>query len=382
MGRQMQFKRGVQDGEPELIERLRPLQLAVSVCTDFADKKLLYCKLTLCKESFMNMTEFSVIIPALNEEEHIGGVIDSIRTSVDGCFRYEVIVVDNGSSDRTVEIAQKNGAICFQEPGGSISFIRNLGALQAKSDIIVFLDSDVYLQKGWGERIGIVIDKLRNQPQIISGSFCGISEENNWIEQIWFTPRTNSVEKINYMNSGHLIVHRSLFSKVGGFDPNLETGEDYDFCTRARGIGALIENDPKLKVMHAGYPKCIRRFFIRERWHARGDYRSLKALVSSKPALISFSNLFMAVTCLIGTIIHSQDWFVFLSVYILFLTSVSLVASIHRFRGRIDTAVWGAAFLYMVFFTARTLSIFDVVIKSLIVRSPRTCPSLGGNTSQ
>lgn len=314
----------------------------------------------------MIKTELSFIIPALNEEEHIGGVLDAIRDNVDRRFRHDVIVVDNGSSDRTVEIAGKKGAICLHAPGCTISTLRNLGASEARSEILVFMDADVFLTKDWGERVAGGIEKLHSQPHIITGSFCGISEENNWIERIWFAPRTTRNEEINYMNSGHLVIHRSLFLKVGGFDPKLETGEDYEFCARARGMGARIENDPELKVAHAGYPKSIKHFFARERWHARGDYKSLKTLASSKPALVSLANLCMALMCTIGMVVYPWLWFFFVCVYVLFLGGISLAASINRCGGKFNPGFWGIVFLYMVYFAARTVSMVDVVINSLI----------------
>jgi len=313
--------------------------------------------------------EISFIIPALNEEAHINGVLDSIKKNLDGRFLYEVILIDNGSSDRTVEIAYKYGATCFDAPGYTISSMRNRGTLEAKSDIFVFLDADVYLGKEWGGRIGQVMEKLQGQPQIVTGSLYGISEENNWIEKVWFAPRT-TLKEINYINGGHLIIHRSMFEKVGGFDSALETGEDYEFCARARMLGARIENDPQLKVVHAGYPKSIKRFFIRERWHARGDYKSFKTLTSSKPALVSLANLCMAVTCTIGMIIFPQPWFTFPSAYILFITGVSFAASVRRYRCKLNLSFIGVVFLYLVYFTARTVSMVDVVIHTLTERRP------------
>ncbi len=311
----------------------------------------------------MNRQEISFIIPALNEEAHIGGVLDSIRKNVQGHLNYEVLVVDNGSRDRTVDIALEKGATCLHAPGCTISFLRNLGASEARYEILVFLDADVYLTKEWGERIVEGMEKLHDYPHIITGSFCGISDENNWIERVWFAPRTQRSEEINYMNSGHLVVHRSLFMRVGGFDPEMETGEDYEFCYRARMLGAQIENDPGLKVVHAGYPKSIKHFFCRERWHARGDYKSLSALASSKPALVSLANLCMAVISIAGMILCSYPWFTFPCAYLLFIAGVSVAATLHRCRGKLDSRVWGVIFLYVVYFTARTVSLIDVAIK-------------------
>jgi glycosyltransferase involved in cell wall biosynthesis len=312
--------------------------------------------------------DLTFIIPTLNEETHIGSVLDAIRKNLDGRLPYAVIVADNGSTDRTVEIARGKGATCLPAPGCSISSLRNLGASEACSDIYVFLDADVYLGKEWGARIGVIMERLYTQPDIITGSLYGISEDNNWIERNWFAPRTTRKET-NYMNGGHLIIHRKLFTRVGGFDPGLETGEDYEFCARAKGMGARIENDPELKVVHAGYPRNIKSFFARERWHARGDYKSLKTLKSSKPALVCFSNLCVAAACTIGIVSDPKSWLTFLCVYILFLTAVSLASSIHRNGGTLNSGFISTVYLYMVYFTARTVSLVDVVLQHLAKRA-------------
>jgi hypothetical protein len=76
----------------------------------------------------------------------------------------------------------------------------------------------------------------------------------------------------------------------------------------------------------------------------------------------------MVVICTIGMVICSQPWFTFPCVYVFFIAGVSVAASIHRYRGKLDSGVWGVIFLYVVYFTARTVSMVDVAIKPLIER--------------
>jgi glycosyltransferase involved in cell wall biosynthesis len=310
--------------------------------------------------------DFSFVIPALNEEAHIGGVLDSIRASIDERYYYEVIMVDNGSTDQTVKIASQKDATVIHAPHSSISAMRNLGATEAKADIFVFLDADVYLRRDWTERIKTVIERFRHEPNLITGSLCGISDENNWIERAWFAPRTTRTEA-KYINSGHLILPRDLFWKIGGFNAQLETGEDYEFCARAREMGVQIENDPELKVMHAGYPKTIKRFFVRERWHARGDFTSISATATSKPALVCTACLVMALACIFGVVLFPKYWCVFPVGYLFFLASVSLVSAIYRCRS-VSTSILDIIMsfaLFMVYFTARTVSLVDVLIERI-----------------
>lgn len=81
-----------------------------------------------------------VVIPALNEEESIALVLDDIPRPT----AREVIVVDNGSSDRTAEVATEHGArvVCEDERGYGAACLRGIASLQDDTDIVVFLDAD------------------------------------------------------------------------------------------------------------------------------------------------------------------------------------------------------------------------------------------------
>ncbi len=92
----------------------------------------------------MNLT-FSFIIPALNEEDLIAECINSIKRQkkVVG----EIIMVDNGSKDKTAEIAKKLGCKVVKEEKRGVSHARNKGAKLAKGDILCFIDADGVLSK-------------------------------------------------------------------------------------------------------------------------------------------------------------------------------------------------------------------------------------------
>ena len=84
--------------------------------------------------------KISVIIPALNEEESIGQVLNDIP----GEIVEEVIVVDNGSNDNTVTVAKSLGASVIREPlkGYGAACLRGISILKQDTDIVVFLDAD------------------------------------------------------------------------------------------------------------------------------------------------------------------------------------------------------------------------------------------------
>lgn len=95
--------------------------------------------------------EVSVVVPALNEEHEIVHCLASLaRQTIRG---FEVIVVDNGSKDATVSIAQAWGASTINEPRQGISYAREKGFLAAPADIIASTDADTVVPPNWLERI-------------------------------------------------------------------------------------------------------------------------------------------------------------------------------------------------------------------------------------
>ncbi len=92
-----------------------------------------------------NRKTVSIVIPALNEEEGIAGTIDAIATEQFGQFGYghEIIVVDNGSTDRTAELAQDAGARVVYEPQRGYGSALKAGFRAATGDFIATLDADL-----------------------------------------------------------------------------------------------------------------------------------------------------------------------------------------------------------------------------------------------
>lgn len=303
----------------------------------------------------------SFIIPTLNEEENIGEVIDSIKTCLPCNYNYEIVVIDNGSVDSTVKVAKAKGARVYSRPNDTISALRNYGVINTSGEFIVFLDSDVLLKNNWGSRIGNILSDLKSKPLTVTGSICGIRGNACWIEKYWFLPILNR-KKINYINSGHLILHRNTFSIVGGFNEKLMTGEDYEFCQRAQQKGIRIINNTKLEVVHLGYPQTLFAFFKRERWHGLGDYVSLMTIMTSKPAILSLSQLLVLIVSIIGALLLNN--FAVLFFYVLYMILICLGSAAIRCRNRFGSIV-PCALLYSVYFIARTFAFFDMFAECL-----------------
>ncbi len=226
-------------------------------------------------------TELSIIIPAYNEADYIESLIDSIRNSVKN-IQFEIIVIDNGSTDNTAQIANDAGATVYSTSRNTVSKARNTGLNKANADILAFLDADVRITKKWGEEIVKIIPELRNE-HILTGARYLIPENPGWIEKHWFEPL--SKKDVSYINGGNLILSKNTYEIIGGFNDDLITAEDYEFSMRALSKGVVIKNNTNLEAIHDGYPKNLYNFCKREFWHGKGDCQSIALLLKSKVSM-------------------------------------------------------------------------------------------------
>ncbi len=307
------------------------------------------------------MITLSFIIPTFNEEQNIGDTIDKIVHNSGALWPSEIIVVDNGSKDNTIKIARGRSAKTFNYPNIPVAALRNKGASESSGDILVFIDGDVVVTSQWGRELNEVINQLRKDPMQITGSVCGITKQPGWLEKNWFNPALRK-KPPTYINSGHLIVSRELFTLIHGFDEKLETGEDVDFCERARMSGGTIVPNQRLAVIHKGYPRTLRAFIRRERWHGKGDYSSYQKFVSSKPAIASVLSTSVLVIALSSSIVTRNITPLAIG-FVLFLM-FCLMASIHRF-GILRTETMRGVLVYGIYFIARALSLVDVLLQKI-----------------
>ncbi len=306
------------------------------------------------------MALISFIIPTRNEEANIGNLLDSIRSYAQG-LAYELIVVDNFSSDSTLSKLSSSEVNVYVS-SGSVGHLRNIGAENARGDIFIFLDADMVLTHDWEEEVQNVLLELQNDPLVVTGSVADISDECNWIESHWFKSRVGK-DRVEYMNSGHMVITQALFRRIGGFDDNLTSGEDVELCQRAKRHGCKILNNHKLRVVHNGYPKDISAFFRRERWHGVGDYQSLKNFITSKPALISLCLLLGAATSLAMSLLAMRLAPVF--AFLLLFLFTCILAAYDKGR-KVGAQLVVNSVLYAVYFAARAMSFFDAISSHIL----------------
>jgi glycosyltransferase involved in cell wall biosynthesis len=277
----------------------------------------------------MNKPRIDIIVPCYNEANHLPKTLSTIinLTEKKDC-EFKIILMDNGSVDGSMDVAQSFGIETAADPKATIGSLRNQGVRQAsEGDLLVFLDADMEVTELWVRSVCRLVHQNITRQLLITGYPCRHPIDASWLEKHWFHG-DNIVS--NYINSGNMITTPYLFNLIDGFDHNLKTGEDWDFCQRARNIGAEIALDSDFKVYHHGYPKTLYDFFKREMWHGIGDCSDLKTFVQSKPAIISF---LVGIFCVLGiTFILSNTLRLAAVILLLMSTLPAVVLSTRRSR--------------------------------------------------
>ena len=175
----------------------------------------------------MKPPQISFVIPALNEEKRIGVAIDSIHKLYKNKKTvYEIIVVDNGSTDKTSIIAKRKGARVVHEKARNKSVLRNFGAKSAQFKWICFLDSDCEISS-----------ELFEQVLFYSKDYEFISANTSFKKYIGFSNFIvwlhNLVNLYFRFGIGRFIlVKSSVFKSVKGFSEDLTTFEDIDLSRK------------------------------------------------------------------------------------------------------------------------------------------------------
>lgn len=180
----------------------------------------------------------SVVIPGLNAEHHLGACLEAlIDATIDGLVR-EVIVVDGGSDDRSVDIAEGFGARVLQcAPGRGTQL--NKGGAAAKSDWLLFLHADTVLEEGWESEARRLIEAQQHDAGVFTLAFV----PNGWRAKL---VALGAMQRTRWLGSPYgdqgLLISKKAYEAVGGF-AKIPLFEDVDFIDRFR----------RLKDRHAMY---------------------------------------------------------------------------------------------------------------------------------
>jgi glycosyltransferase involved in cell wall biosynthesis len=215
----------------------------------------------------------SIIIPAKNEENIIGACFCALLNIEYPKDRYEIILVDNGSVDNTINVAKKNNINYYVKPGMTISALRNFGANIAKGEIFAFVDADIVVSRKWLKN---AIKHFIDNRVACTGCSPDIPIDSTWVERIWNLQIVGKKgeRESDWLSSANLIIRKNAFFDVKGFNELMKTCEDVDICYRLRKKWKIIY-DSSIEVEHFGDAKTLLKLFKKESWRGIGNISGL-----------------------------------------------------------------------------------------------------------
>lgn len=193
-----------------------------------------------------NKTLVSVIIPNYNYEKTLPKCFEALMNQT--YKNFEIIFVDDGSTDNSIEIAKKYPCKIYKTPkNGGVAVARNLGVEYASGDILFFLDSDVALYK---DALENTLKEFDKDPAL--GSVCGIYSKDplfkGGLAKDYRTLQGHywRITSVGYVTAGFFslgAVKKSVFQELKGFNVNLSNTEEIEFGNRLNQKYRLLLTD-------------------------------------------------------------------------------------------------------------------------------------------
>lgn len=211
----------------------------------------------------MNNPKVSIIIPVYNCEKYIQYALESALNQKYDSF--EVIVIDDGSNDRTLDIITKyDKIIVLIKPNGGTASALNCGIKASKGEWIKWLSADDILYDSYLKTMMDEIEKTDdNKNKIFYSNYERVghdeTHQSDFIEPVERNKKTNQ-EQFNelmgyfYGNGSSTIIHKSIFERFGYYDDSLKHSEDYDMWLRASKNGVLFHLIPKVLLKYRIHP--------------------------------------------------------------------------------------------------------------------------------
>ena len=214
------------------------------------------------------IVESSVIIPVFNKADLTFRCLRALTKELERT-KVEIIVVDNGSTDETEPgLTSLGDKIRYIRNDSNLGFVEacNIGAKQALGEFLIFLNNDTLVQPEWYEAM---ITAVSADPQVGAvGSMLifpdGTIQEAGaiiWSDASCYSygrgedptdDRFNFLREVDYCSAASLLIRRSLFEEIGGFDMRYAPAyyEDTDLCMSVRSKGYKVVYQPGSKVVH------------------------------------------------------------------------------------------------------------------------------------
>ncbi|GAB1442132.1 hypothetical protein MASR2M39_09670 [Ignavibacteriales bacterium] len=208
---------------------------------------------------------FSIIIPVLNEEKLLPGLLENLAAITNNKDSVEVIVADGGSSDNSVKICKNRVDKVIdvsKEEVNNIASGRNAGAWAASGKILIFCNADILFASP-GSLLAEISEIFRSDEKLsaIAAWVETFPHEEKPIDKLFHLFYNHYFRLLNILKLGMgrgecIIVRNSDFMKIGGFNPELPAGEDFELFNRLINLGN-VEYSKKIKVFES--PRRFRK---------------------------------------------------------------------------------------------------------------------------
>lgn len=177
-------------------------------------------------------TTVSIIIPAYNEEVLLPFTLNSLKNQ-DYKSKFEIIVCDNNSSDKTAQIARKFGAKVVKELRKGSSFAYDTGMRAATGDIILVTNADTLLPKDW---ISSIVKEYEEDPEVVAiGTYVKFYNAPSWVNLV--LQILDFINPVKAMWGTSMSCRRWAFYEVDGFQHGVNTNEDALFTLKLKKVG-------------------------------------------------------------------------------------------------------------------------------------------------
>jgi glycosyltransferase involved in cell wall biosynthesis len=224
-----------------------------------------FAKITLLRRKIVieEPPYISVIVPVYNGEKFLDKCLDALFSSKYASF--EVVVVDDGSTDKSAEISSEKGAtvLTTSRPQSGPAAARNFATREIQGKILLFIDADVVVKSDTIAKVAAVFQQHPNVAALF-GSYDDDPEEKNFLSQyrnlLHHFVHQNSNRDASTFWTGLGAIRREIFNKIGGFDCEqfaVPSIEDIELGTRLRANGYHILLDKEIQAKHLKKWKII-----------------------------------------------------------------------------------------------------------------------------
>lgn len=202
-----------------------------------AKKRLKEEKPPLAKYPFI-----SVVIPAYNEEEYLPECLESVKKQKYPKEKFEIIVANNNSKDKTAEIAKKAGAHVIDVKKQGHVFALNTGMQKASGELIAVTDADTRVSPNWLDTVARVFEDKEVVAVTGSAYYNSGSKMSEYLGKMTYSMfvRFHFALKKPHLTGLNLAVRKSAFLEIKGLDTRYETFSDLELGLRIKKVGKVI----------------------------------------------------------------------------------------------------------------------------------------------